>query len=44
METLNNILHTDIYNGTSLSDVLTLDFLASLLGNVVTGILILLLV
>ncbi|MAB04790.1 MAG: mechanosensitive ion channel protein MscS [Rhodobacteraceae bacterium] len=42
METLNNILHTDIYNGTSLSDVLTLDFLASLLGNVVTGILILL--
>ncbi|GGG70611.1 mechanosensitive ion channel protein [Salipiger pallidus] len=41
MEQVENILNTDIYNGTSLSDVLTLDFLASLLGNVVTGLLIL---
>ncbi|MBY6002972.1 mechanosensitive ion channel family protein [Salipiger bermudensis] len=42
MEQLDNVMNTEIYNGTSLSDVLTLDFLAGILGNVVTGLLILL--
>lgn len=41
MEPIDDILNTEIYNGTALSDVLTLDFLASVLGNVVTGVLIL---
>lgn len=41
MEPINDIMNTEIYNGTSLSDVLTLDFLAGILGNVVTGLLIL---
>ena len=41
MEPIDDILNTKIYNGTALSDVLTLDFLASVLGNVVTGVLIL---
>ncbi|OUS19871.1 mechanosensitive ion channel protein MscS [Litorivita pollutaquae] len=41
--TLTELLHTDIYNGTSISDVLTLEFLASALGSVVSALLILLL-
>ena len=41
MEPITDIMNTEIYNGTSLSDVLTLDFLAGILGNVVTGLLIL---
>ncbi|SDI18038.1 mechanosensitive ion channel family protein [Alloyangia pacifica] len=42
MDSINEVLNTDIYNGTSLSDVFTLDFLASMLGNVVAAILLLL--
>ncbi|MBT9384125.1 mechanosensitive ion channel family protein [Pseudooceanicola sp. CBS1P-1] len=38
---LETILHTEIWNGKSLGDLLTLDFLASLLGNVVGAVLIL---
>ncbi|MBE9637509.1 mechanosensitive ion channel family protein [Salipiger mangrovisoli] len=42
MDSINEVLNTDIYNGTSLSDVFTLDFLASMLGNVVAAIVLLL--
>ncbi|WP_417720267.1 mechanosensitive ion channel family protein [Salipiger sp.] len=42
METLNSLLNTEIYNGKSLSDLLTLEFLAQILGNVVAAVLILL--
>ncbi|EPX86979.1 mechanosensitive ion channel family protein [Salipiger mucosus] len=41
MDTLNDLLNMDIYQGTSLSDILTLEFLAQVLGNVVAGLLIL---
>ncbi|WP_353474876.1 mechanosensitive ion channel family protein [Salipiger sp. H15] len=42
MDSINEVMNTEIYNGTSLSDVFTLDFLASMLGNVVAAILLLL--
>ncbi len=41
METLTNLLQTEIYNGTSISDVLTLEFLAGIVGNVLAAIVIL---
>ncbi|WP_226628500.1 mechanosensitive ion channel family protein [Alloyangia pacifica] len=42
MDSINEVMNTEIYNGTSLSDVFTLDFLASMLGNVVAAIVLLL--
>ncbi|MFW8594166.1 mechanosensitive ion channel family protein [Cribrihabitans neustonicus] len=41
MESVNELLETEIYNGTSLADLVTLEFLAQVLGNVVAAILIL---
>ncbi|MCR8548420.1 mechanosensitive ion channel [Salipiger sp. P9] len=41
METLRNLLNMQIYGGKSLSDLLTLEFLAQLLGNVVAAVLLL---
>ncbi|CUH78438.1 mechanosensitive ion channel family protein [Tropicibacter naphthalenivorans] len=42
MEQLTQLMNTEIYNGKSLSDLLTLEFLAQILGNVVAAIVILL--
>ena len=42
MDTINTFLSTEIYDGKSLSDLLTLEFLASVVGNVLAAILILL--
>ncbi|MCA0996685.1 mechanosensitive ion channel family protein [Alloyangia pacifica] len=42
MDSINEVLNTEIYNGTSLSDVFTLDYLAQMLGNVVAAIVLLL--
>lgn len=42
MDRLQQLLNTEIYNGTSISDVLTLEFLAQMLGNVLAAIVILL--
>ncbi|NDV51460.1 MULTISPECIES: mechanosensitive ion channel family protein [unclassified Salipiger] len=42
MDSINEVMNTEIYNGTSLSDVFTLDFMASVLGNVVAAIVLLL--
>ncbi|MGR3379061.1 mechanosensitive ion channel family protein [Salipiger abyssi] len=41
METLRNLLDMQIYDGKSVSDLLTLEFLAQLLGNVVAAVLLL---
>lgn len=40
LDQLQTFLHTDIYNGTSIADVLTLEFLAQLLGNTVAALVI----
>ena len=42
MDSINEVMNTEIYNGTSLYDVFTLDFMASVLGNVVAAIVLLL--
>ena len=39
--TFDQILHTDLWNGTSLADLLTLEAMASVLGSVLTALLIL---
>ncbi|SMC60584.1 mechanosensitive ion channel family protein [Primorskyibacter flagellatus] len=41
MNSLNSLLNTEIYGGKSLSDLLTLEFLASVVGNVLAAFLIL---
>lgn len=41
MDSLTTLLQTEIYNGTSISDVLTLEFLAGIVGNVLAAIVIL---
>ena len=38
---MDNLLNTELWNGQSLADLLTLDFLASILGNVLSAVLIL---
>ncbi|WP_425098058.1 mechanosensitive ion channel family protein [Tropicibacter sp. S64] len=40
LDQLQSLLHTEIYNGKSLADVLTLEFLAQMLGNVVAALVI----
>lgn len=41
MNSINSLLNTEIYGGKSLSDLLTLEFLASIVGNVLAAFLIL---
>ncbi|MFW2541119.1 mechanosensitive ion channel family protein [Primorskyibacter sp. 2E107] len=43
MDQLQSLLNTEIYNGKSISDLLTLEFMAQLLGNVVSAIIIIIL-
>ncbi|CUH98717.1 mechanosensitive ion channel family protein [Leisingera aquaemixtae] len=42
MESFNNLMQTEIYGGKSLSDLVTLEFLAEVLGSVVAAVVILL--
>ncbi|MFY0311481.1 mechanosensitive ion channel family protein [Leisingera sp. D0M16] len=42
MESINSLMQTEIYDGKSLSDLVTLEFLAELLGSVVAAVVILL--
>ena len=42
MESINSLMETEIYDGKSLSDLVTLEFLAELLGSVVAAVVILL--
>ncbi|MFW8633608.1 mechanosensitive ion channel family protein [Cribrihabitans pelagius] len=42
MESVNELIETEIYNGKSLADLVTLEFLAQVLGNVLLAIVILL--
>ncbi|WP_435660042.1 mechanosensitive ion channel family protein [Leisingera caerulea] len=42
MESINSLMETEIYEGKSLSDLVTLEFLAELLGSVVAAVVILL--
>ena len=41
MEALQSLMNTEIYNGKTLSDLITLEFLAELMGNVLAAVVIL---